>query len=192
MELGYDKTSSAAPGNTYVSPEYNGNIEGEVWKSAGAGINRKYGVRYDAADRLRAAAFLQKTTGTTWDKNQIYFSVSGLSYDSNRNILSRTRCGFTVDWSFAVDSPTYSYLNGNASNKLMGVTDAANNPTSLLGDFHYNTGTKQSKDYSYDGNGNLLLDNNKAIDNISYNFLSLPQLVHMNTKGNIAYTYEAS
>jgi hypothetical protein len=74
----------------------------------------------------------------------------------------------------------------------MGVTDATNNPTSLLGDFHYATGTKQSTDYNYDANGNLTHDNNKAIDTISHNYLNLPQLVHLNTKGNIAYTYDAT
>ncbi|HVY76216.1 MAG TPA: DUF6443 domain-containing protein [Puia sp.] len=192
MELGYDKTSSAAPGNTYITPELNGNIEGIVWKSAGSGINRKYDYTYDPANRLTGAGFLQNTTGTSWDKNYIDFSVTGLSYDANGNILTMTQRGFTVGGSSAVDSLTYTYLNSGASNKLMGVTDAANNPTSLLGDFHYATGSKQSTDYNYNGNGNITHDNNKAIDTISYNYLSLPQTVHMNTRGNITYTYDAA
>jgi RHS repeat-associated protein len=191
MELGYDKSSSIAPGNTYLTPEYNGNIEGVSWKSFGDGINRKYDFSYDYANRLTGAAFLQNTSGTAWDKNYLDFSVGGLTYDANSNIVTMNQRGFTVGGSSAVDSLTYSYLNTNGSNKLMGVIDVANNPNSLLGDFHYNPATKQSTDYTYDGNGNLLTDNNKAIDKIIYNYLNLPQLVHLNAKGNIAYTYDA-
>ena len=59
-----------------------------------------------------------------------------------------------------------------------------------MGDFHY-AGSKGAYDYTYDGNGNLNL-NNKSIDKITYNYLNLPQLVHLNTKGNITYTYDAA
>ena len=189
MELGYDKTTSVAPGNTYITPEYNGNLEGTVWKSAGSGINRKYDFSYDLVNRLNSAAFLQNTSGSSWDKNQVDYSVSGLNYDANGNILSMTQHGFTIGSSGAIDSLTYSYMSN--SNKLMGVTDAANNPTSQLGDFHYNPSTKQSTDYNYDGNGNLIQDNNKSIDKIIYNYLNLPQLVHLNGKGNVSYVYDA-
>jgi RHS repeat-associated protein len=192
IELGYDKTTSVAPGNTYLKPEFNGNIEGEVWKSAGSGINRKYDFTYDTANRLRGAAFLQNTSGSSWDKTQVDFSVSNLSYDANGNILTMTQRGFMVGGSSPIDSLSYSYLNSGGSNKLMSVTDAVNNPTSQLEDFHYNSSTKQSTDYNYDGNGNLIQDNNKAISNIAYNYLNLPQLVHMNAEGNITYTYDAA
>ena len=189
MELGYDKSTSAAPGNTYTTQEFNGNIEGTVWKSAGSGLNRKYDFVYDKVNRLTGAAFLQNTSGSAWDRTQIDYSVSNLSYDANGNILSMTQNGFTVGSTGAIDQLSYTYQSN--SNKLSQVTDAVNNPNSKLGDFHY-TGTKGSYDYTYDGNGNMSIDNNKAIDNISYNYLNLPQLVHMNTKGNVAYTYDAT
>jgi RHS repeat-associated protein len=192
MELGYNKTSSVAPGNTYANPQFNGNIEGVVWKSAGSGINRKYDFSYDQANRLTSAAFLQNTSGTSWDKNLIDFSVSNLSYDANGNILTMTQRGFTVGGSTPIDSLTYSYLGNDSSNKLMGVIDADNNPNSLLEDFHYNPTTKQSTDYNYDGNGNQTHDNNKNIDTIQYNYLNLPQLVHMKGEGNVTYTYDAA
>jgi RHS repeat-associated protein len=69
------------------------------------------------------------------------------------------------------------------------VIVGANDTASTLGDFHYKT--KGSFDYLYDGNGNLSLDNNKAIDTIVYNYLNLPQRIHMKGKGNILYTYDA-
>ncbi|HET6255229.1 MAG TPA: RHS repeat-associated core domain-containing protein [Puia sp.] len=191
MEIGYNSTSSVAPGNSYLTPELNGNIEGMVWKGAGSGINRKYDFSYDVANRLTAAAFLQNSSGSSWDKSQVDFSVSGITYDANGNLQTMTQRGFTVGGSSPIDSLSYSYINPDSSNRLSGVADAANNPTSLLEDFHYNSSTKQSTDYAYDGNGNLIKDNNKVIDNMTYNYLNLPQLVHIKGEGNITYTYDA-
>jgi RHS repeat-associated protein len=192
MEIGYNSTSSVAPGNTYLNPELNGNIEGVVWKGAGSGINRKYDFSYDPANRLTAGAFLQNTSGTSWDKNQIDFSVSGIIYDANGNLMTMTQRGFTVAGSFPIDSLTYNYINPDSSNQLIEVTDAANDSTSLLEDFHYKPSTKQSTDYAYDGNGNLIKDNNKAIDIMTYNYLNLPLLVHIKGEGNVTYTYDAA
>src|ERR1700677_3266845 len=161
MDIGYNKTTSVAPGNTYLNPELNGNIEGVVWKGAGSGINRKYDFSYDPAYRLTSAAFLQNTSGTSWDKNQIDFSVNGITYDANGNLMTMTQRGFTVGGSAPIDSLFYRYINPDSSNRLIQVRDSANNPNSLLEDFHYNPSTKQSTDYNYDGNGNLIMDNNK-------------------------------
>jgi RHS repeat-associated protein len=191
MELGYDKTASVAPGNTYITPEYNGNVEGIAWKSAGSGINRKYDFTYDDVSRLTGAAFLQNTTGTSWDNSYINYSLNNLGYDANGNIINMTLYGYNIGGSSPINELTYSYLNSDASNKLMGVTDAVDNNTTQLGNFHYNPATKQSTDYNYDGNGNLTQDNNKAISTITYNYLNLPQLVHFSGQGNIAYTYDA-
>ena len=189
MELGYDKQTSIAPGNTYTAAQYNGNITGTVWKSAGSGTNRKYDFTYDNVNRLTAANFTQYN-GSGFDVSAgIDFTTNNLTYDANGNIVTMNQKGFTVGGSSLIDQLTYAYQTN--SNKLSQVTDAANNPTTLLGDFHY-PGSKGSFDYTYDGNGNLILDNNKAIDKITYNYLNLPQLVHMNGKGNITYTYDAS
>jgi len=192
MELGYDKTNSVAPGNTYTTPEYNGNIEGAVWKSAGSGLNRKFDFTYDSENRLTGAAFLQNTSGSSWDNSQVNFSVSNLSYDLNGNIKTMSQRGFLVGGSQPIDSLAYGY-SSSGSNKLLGVLDVANNPTSQLGDFHYaSTKTNDTTDYAYDGNGNLNKDNNKAITSITYNYLNLPQLIQFPGKGNISYIYDAA
>jgi RHS repeat-associated protein len=192
MELGYDKTTSVAPGNTYSTPEYNGNIEGTVWKTAGSGVNRKYDFSYDPVNRIIGANFNQYN-GTGFDKSaNIDFSVSNLTYDANGNIMTMTQNGFLVGGSQSIDVLSYSYLPGG-SNKLFQVMDAENNPTSQLGDFHYpSSKVAGTADYTYDGNGNLTQDNNKAITSISYNYLNLPQLIHFQGKGNISYIYDAS
>jgi RHS repeat-associated protein len=76
-------------------------------------------------------------------------------------------------------------------NRLVGVTDGINNQNSVLGDFHYNPNGKGAVDYTYDQNGNMTTDFNKGINPITYNYLNLPQQVHMAGKGNIIYTYNA-
>ena len=192
MELGYDKTGSIDGTTGYLNPAYNGNIAGTIWKSAGDGVNRKYDFSYDNISRLTGAAYLDNKSGA-WTKtsNSMDFTVSNLTYDANGNIMSMSQNGFKIGSPAApIDRLTYAYQPN--SNKLNQVKDSANDPISTLGDFHYNASTKDSSDYNYDGNGNLTLDNNKAIDTIIYNYLNLPQQVHINGKGTILYTYDAS
>jgi len=189
MELGYDKTTAAVSSTSYATPTYNGNIEGTIWKSKGDGIARKYDFTYDNVNKLTAANFLQNSSGSTWDNSYLNFTVNNLSYDANGNIMTMNQYGFKVNGSGLIDQLTYTYQTN--SNKLIKVDDVFNDAGSKLGDFHY-TGTKGSYDYSYDGNGNLVLDNNKAISSITYNPLNLPNQVSVTNKGTISYTYDAA
>jgi len=186
-ELAYDKTSSVAGTTSYNQAIFNGNIAGTIWKSAGDGVGRKFDYTYDNANRLTAAYFVQNTSGGTWDSSYINFTVSNLKYDLNGNTLSMNQSGFKVGGSAMIDQLSYSYQY----NKLVQVLDGADDVNSKLGDFHYNPTTKGAKDYNYDGDGGLVLDNNKAVDTIVYNFLGRPQLVHMKGKGNVQYIYDA-
>jgi RHS repeat-associated protein len=188
MELGYDKTASAAGTTSYLTPQYNGNIEGTVWKSKGDGINRKYDFTYDNVNRLTAANFVQNTTGSTWDHSYLDFTANNLQYDANGNIMTMNQYGFKINGSGLIDQLTYSYQAN--SNKLNKVVDNVNVADSKLGDFHYTS--KGTNDYAYDGNGNLVSDANKAISGISYNYLNLPSLVTVTNKGTITYTYDAA
>ncbi len=200
MELGYDKTTSVANGNTYLNPQYNGNIEGTVWKSAGDGVNRKYDFEYDNVNRFAKASYLQNTSGTTWDNSTIDFSVFGfdadngyqLKYDANGNIMGMVMRGVKLGATANAPINALRYTYFPNSNKLEIVNDDVSDPNTTLGNFHDGTNAPGTDDYAYDGNGNLTLDNNKAIDKINYNYLNLPQLIHMNTKGNITYTYDAA
>ncbi|HEX9513428.1 MAG TPA: RHS repeat-associated core domain-containing protein, partial [Puia sp.] len=163
-----------------------------IWKSAGDGVARKYAFTYDNVNRLTGADFNQDN-GSSFDKSaKIDFSVSGLSYDANGNIGSMKQVGFKVGGSGTIDSLIYSYLNNGASNKLLRVVDSADDQNSKLGDFHYNPTTKGTTDYIYDGNGSLMVDNNKGINYMSYNYLNLPQSIPVNGKGNISYIYDAA
>jgi Domain of unknown function (DUF6443) len=188
MELGYDKLMSMK-GVRFTQQQFTGNIEGIVWKSKGDGVSRKYDYGYDNVNRLTSADFHQNSNGSAWDNNYLDFSVNNLTYDANGNILSMNQKGFKINGSALIDSLKYTYATN--SNKLSRVDDYANDPLSKLGDFHY-SGTKQPVDYNYDGNGNMVSDNNKAISAIAYNYLNLPGQVTVTSKGTISYTYDAA
>ena len=187
-ELGYDSIGSAAAGNSFQGLQYNGNIAGLVWKSAGDGVNRRYDFSYDNVNRLQDANFLQNTSGTSWDKNKIDFSVHNLAYDANGNILKMDQYGFKLGGSGPIDQLTYGYVAN--SNRLDTVVDAANDTSSTLGDFHYNS-PRTGHDYRYDAMGNMGVDKNKGIYGISHNYLELPEYFQVPGKGSIQITYSA-
>lgn len=188
MEIGFDKTTSLAPGASYKGLQFTGNLAGEIWKSAGDGIARKYDFTYDNPIRLVDAAFTQNSAGTAWDSTRINFSTHTLSYDANGNIMSMNQTGFKLSGSSPIDQLTYTYPAN--SNQLQQVVDGANDSLSKLGDFHY-SGSKTGTDYAYDGNGNLVSDRNKNISHISYNYLNLPEIINFPGKGLIQYIYSA-
>jgi RHS repeat-associated protein len=189
MQLGYDNPTSIATGTSYT-PIYNGNVAGEVWKSAGDGVNRKYDFTYDDANRLLGAAYTDNLNGGSWGATKMDFTSNGLSYDANGNILAMTQKGFKVGSpTGAIDQLSYSYQTN--SNKLAGVVDADNDSASTLGDFHYKPSTKGATDYAYDGNGNLTQDANKGITQIEYNYMNMPVYVSKGSMGDVFYTYDA-
>ncbi|GAA4314378.1 hypothetical protein GCM10023143_25200 [Compostibacter hankyongensis] len=181
MELDYDYG--------FTQSQYNGNIAGTRWRTAGDDIARAYGYSYDAPNRLTKADFTQQnTTGASWSQSPANFSVSGLTYDANGNITHMNQYGLKGTSSPLIDQLTYTYPAN--SNQLSKVADGSNDPSSTLGDFHY-SGTKGSTDYTYDANGNLISDANKKITSITYNHLNLPEQITVNGKGTIRFTYDA-
>jgi RHS repeat-associated protein len=201
FELGYDKLTNTS-GRNYTAPQYNGNITGMVWESAGDGVRRKYDYSYDNANRLMQGLFEQDNAGNAWAKDQLNFDVKmgdgtmvSTAYDANGNIKGMQQWGLKGLAITQIDNLSYSYqVNGGGTdltNKLQRVTDGGDNSgTAKLGDFK--DGTIGGDDYSYDANGNLVLDNNKAISSIVYNHLNLPQTINVTGKGTIEYSYDAA
>lgn len=197
FDLGYDKTSFTANGNSlgYTAAQYNGNIGGMLWRSNGDDVLRKYDFTYDAVNRLTGADFNQLNDNSFSKTAGIDFSVSGLNFDANGNILNMNQKGWKLGGSSTIDSLVYGYISN--SNKLNYVTDRANDAATRLGDFR-ETSNNTNQDYSYDGNGNMVVDSNKKITNISYNYLNLPDTIVINYDVNpplsnrsIIYTYDA-
>lgn len=190
FDLGYDQAAAIIPSATYTRPQFNGNISGTIWRSKGDQASRKYDFAYDNVNRLTAGDFLQQPQGsTTWANNQVDFSVSGLSYDQNGNILFMNQKGLKAGASQMIDSLKYIYPTN--SNKLSAVTDRRNDSQSKLGDFRETT-NNESADYAYDANGNLKQDNNKQLTINRYNHLNLPDSITIVGKGNITYVYDAA
>jgi RHS repeat-associated protein len=185
FELGYDKNGS----QTFTNKQYNGNFAGQVWKSAGDQVNRKFDYAYDAVNRLLRADFTDiKSYDFSVNMGDGYNAQS--AYDANGNIITMKQRGLKAGSNATIDSLTYGYVTN--SNKLTVVNDANNDDQSTLGDFHYTASTKTSQDYGYDGNGSLISDKNKSIDSIVYNELKLPTAIYVKNKGNIVYTYDGN
>jgi len=187
FELGYDKPTAAVSGTSYNNPQYNGNIEGTIWKSRGDNEKRKYDFTYDNANRLLAADFNQYTGGSFNRNANVDFSIKmgdGIdykkAYDENGNILQMQQYGLKINASGPIDNLHYTYYNGG--NKLKSVIDFNDLATTKLGDFrtsanHTQYSTKSTIttdvafassgnnifDYGYDVNGNMITDRNKDL-----------------------------
>ncbi len=182
MELLYDYG--------FEKNQYNGNIGGIRWKSTGDDEQRAYGFDYDNVNRLLKADFNQYTSSAWNTTSGIDFGLSNMSYDANGNIVTMNQKGLKLNTSPTIDQLIYTYTT--TSNKLTKVTDAiVTADNGKLGDFKDGT-NGSTDDYSYDVNGNLNLDNNKAISSITYNHLNLPLVITIAGKGTITYTYDAA
>src|ERR1700743_22350 len=107
---------------TYAAAQFNGNITGVIWKSAGDQTNRKYDFTYDNANRLTAANFLQNPSGSTWNKTAMDYSVGYLNYDDNGNIYGMDQWGFKLGAPTGlIDELQYHYQAN--SNQLSYVID---------------------------------------------------------------------
>jgi RHS repeat-associated protein len=210
FELGYDKNSSKANRN-FNQVQYNGNINGMVWKSMGDGIQRKYDFGYDAANRLLKGDFEQHNTDGSWNNSTVNYNVKmgdgsnpTSAYDANGNIMAMNQWGLKLSSSSAIDDLQYEYYDN--SNKLRRMLDNQNDNNSKLGDFKYDVAGKGFNDYGYDLNGNLITDLNKKLNGalgsaidptggvgaIRYNHLNLPEQIIVAGKGQINYKYDAT
>lgn len=179
MELAYDAG--------FDSAQYTGRISGTKWKGRNDGIARAFGYGYDATGRLLTADFSQQNSGSTsWTNNLLDFSVSGISYDPNGNMLSMKQVGMNGVVKQTIDSLKLQY-NPN-SNRLLYVTDKVNNAASQLGDFK-EVVNNEAQDYWYDPNGNMVKDRNKDIDTILYDDNDLPAVIKVKARGDIYFVY---
>ncbi|WP_160114131.1 DUF6443 domain-containing protein [Aquimarina sp. AU119] len=157
---------------------YNGNISETLWKTVNDNTKRAYGYQYDELNRIVEGR-----------NNDGKYNLNNISYDKMGNILTLNRTGHLNEdaTSFGVmDNLRYTY---DAGNRLLKVSDTANKT------FGFKDGTNTNDDFEYDTNGNMILDRNKGITEITYNHLNLPKTVTVNNAfhaGNISYIYDAT
>nr|WP_291914521.1 DUF6443 domain-containing protein [Chitinophaga sp. CB10] len=175
--------------NGFDKKYFGGDIAGQQWRGYNDPVARAYGYNYDNANRLLGADFNQQNNGPSdsWTHNLVNFTVSGLSYDANGNIMSMKQEGMAGGAPAVIDDLQYRYNNN--SNKLQSVNDNGGTPVAL-GDFK--NSPSDGIDYDYDANGNLTRDENKGITSIGYNLLNLPQEITVGAKGSISYLYDAA
>ena len=152
---------------------FNGNISETVWNTADTNTQSNYVYTYDALNRITAA---------TSDSGN--YNLSGVTYDKVGNIQTLNRIGYKDSFG-EIDKLSYQY---DAGNKLLSVTDTAN---ALLKEAGFNDGNIAGDDYDYDLNGNMIIDNNKQISEITYNHLNLPTFIQT-SQGRIRYKYDAT
>ncbi|ASW73701.1 hypothetical protein CJF12_04940 [Chryseobacterium piperi] len=166
--------------NLKVLPKFNGNIAEVDWKTASSPNDnlRRYGYVYDGLNRL-LAGFYQRDTNPSARE---YFEK--MDYDLNGNITNLKRSAQVQSGSTAalIDDLTYSY-NGNRLNK---VTDATQSTSG------YPTG---GATMGYDLNGNMISHPDRSINEITYNYLDLPNSFKLlgkgSSKSSYNYTYRA-
>lgn len=219
MELNYDWG--------FNGKQYDGNVAGVIWRSKGDGVRRSFGYGYDHVNRLMFADYQQYASGNWANDLMMDFDLKmgttgtdyTTAYDENGNILKMRQQGVIVNASAEIDNLTYSYVNGEVSNKLRAVKDDGVANTSA-GDFDdKNYASNNPTDYGYDVNGNIVNDLNKRLDgntvnvagsvtndintatdaqSIQYNYLNLPWLItsknngDQTIKGTIKYIYDAA
>lgn len=167
-QLQYNSVSNVF-GITPVA-QYNGNIASQSWGTRSSQNGKSYTFSYDKLDRLLSGVGIDGTT-----ENNIAYDVMG-----NITSLNRYQAGGTL-----IDQLSYSYTTGAiTSNRLQSVNDAISN----------DAGAKHglSTYASYDGNGNVLVDQSRVSGtvNIGYNMLNLPQTI--TGAKTITYTYDAN
>ncbi len=196
MYLGYDNRDGK-----FAAAQYNGSITGVIWKSQGDNTPRKFDYEYDNAGRFTKANYNQRGSSSEgWNRTKVDFSTKDIVYDENGNLQSLTQMGIVPGGTVPVmvDNLTYLYTANGKSNKLRSVTEQATGSSNgKLGDFKDGTNAAGTDDYSYDANGRLVLDNNKRISNVQYNYLDKPELITIAPPsggtggGTIRYIYAA-
>lgn len=167
------------------TPCYGGNISSMNWKTGTEPDIHGYRFEYDPLSRLTNAVYGEDQDLSL---NTSRFNEQITSYDKNGNILGLKRYGQTSANGYGLVDNLAITLNGN---QLKRVDDSVSG--SAFGDhFDFKDGAKQSTEYFYDTNGNLLKDLNKKIINIQYNYLNLPNRIEFEDGSSISYLYDAT
>lgn len=173
------------PNYSQIAPgKYNGSITEIDWKTSTTDLLKRYTYAYDTLGRLKDGIYTEPSTTTPYNNSY----NENITYDLNGNIKTLKRNGVLTSGPTAtlVDDLVYEYVG----NKLTKVVENAMNTSGYEGG---------NNNIDYDLNGNMTNMKDKGIQNISYNFLNLANLMSIsqtNPKGSsinfgIEYLYRA-
>ncbi|MDN3689144.1 DUF6443 domain-containing protein [Cyclobacterium jeungdonense] len=167
---------------TGPQPLFNGNISEMVWSGRDQ-QHRTYRFDYDPAGRLTEASY--SVPGKNSEKDR--YSLRGMRYDTNGNLLSLTRHNKQGKDSFGeVDRLSYRYAP--YSNLLENINDDVPDAGFSARDF---SAAPSRGNYRYDANGNLTANPYKGIHRIRYNHLDLPEEMVFDSGEKILFAYSA-
>jgi hypothetical protein len=148
--------------------QYNGNIAAVKFYNAGVSTAPRLGYRfsYDGANRLTKA---ETYMGAGWSSTGNY-RLPEITYDLNGNIDTLHRNNESGN---PLDRFTYAYQSNK--NRLASITNTA-------------SGT-QTYNYGYDNNGNVISDQYRGINSITYNISNLPEQI-LKGSSTINYWYD--
>jgi RHS repeat-associated protein len=182
-------------------PLFNGNITAAKWYTiqptgmTSPIINgiKGYIYSYDELKRITKSTY-GEIVGTNFIFNNRYTEeiidkANNSSYDLNGNIKGIVRYGLISPNNIpsALDELKYHYYG----NQVIAIDDKFTAAETNGNDFkdngsYYNGSTPE---YGYDSNGNLIMDRNKQIINISYDINSQPISIEFTNDSKISYSY---
>jgi RHS repeat-associated protein len=190
-----------APGDDFFAQQifYNGNLDvpehKPMWNGSITASTWTEGLDPNSAEGQNS--FLYAFTKNGQLKDATYTdgtnSINGkgaldehLRYDSNGNIQALVRNGKNeIGAVVTIDSLLYSYRD-ESRNQLTQVEDASHS------DQGFRNGATSPSEMQYDEAGNLTMDENKGISDISYNILNKVSRVKFLDGREIRYSYDAS
>ena len=175
MNLGYNEGNGAL---------YNGNISTLNWEMftgvEGQDALRTYDFLYDKMNRLTSASF---SGGLGGEK----YSVQGISYDLNGNILSLNREGKTSASTHGIlDQLSYAY----EGNRITTLTEGNAAQKDIIEEVDHFTTKNNGGAYQYDASGNIEIDPHKGIT-YTYNHLNKPTTADFGDGKYINWIYSA-
>ncbi|MFZ4928471.1 DUF6443 domain-containing protein [Chryseobacterium sp. Mn2064] len=155
--FGYEMRYNNPVSSNIAQGRFNGNITEVDWANSQDGILKRYNYEYDNLNRLKNAFYKEPTTGVS------NFFDEYLTYDLNGNIMTLKRfapLAFSPT-STKIDDLEYKYTG----NRLYQVIENEPNHTGYEGGNNL---------IDYDLNGSMTNMKDKGIQNISYNYMNLP------------------
>lgn len=157
--FGYEIKYTNPVYTSLTTGKYNGNITEIDWRNSFDDVLKRYDYTYDGLNRLKKGLYAEPDAVNPQNGNADEY----LTYDLNGNISNLQRKAVPISGltSTVVDNLDYQYT-GNRLNRI--VENAMN-------DTGYEGGNNL---IGYDANGNMTDMLDKGIQNITYNYLNLP------------------
>jgi RHS repeat-associated protein len=192
----YARTGTPTPveqQNTHGTDQYNGNIKGVRFNTAGlapgGGAFKSYMYGYDKNNWLSWATFGSGSVSAQGAGHRVNFTpdangdygVSGIEYDANGNLQSLVRKGYTGGGTNAMDEFQYSYGGGVKKNQLQYVRDTGDNSDPNRYDDLRDQYDGGLPNYIYNGLGQLVAD---VQGKMVYEYGASGLVTRINTFGN--------